>query len=184
MAEPDPTLIQAACRNDAFAWDQLLQRYQLPLFTYAAELLRDRTSALDVVQETFASAVANIGSLRDQTKFGSWLFAIAHQRCVQQFRRQRRIDALFAETAPDGDDPDEDTLDPCATLLRKEQAETLLALVNRLPIPQRSTLLLHVLQGFSLEEIAAISRVPIGTVKSRLHNGKCLLRRQLRKESI
>jgi len=183
VAEPDPTLIQAACRNDASAWDLLLQRYQLPLFTYAAELLRDRTAALDVVQETFASAVAHIGGLRDQTKFGSWLFGIAHQRCMQQFRRRQRVDALFTEMAPGSDDPDDTTLDPCAALLRKEQAETLLALVDQLPIPQRSALLLHVLEDFSLDEIAAVSRVPIGTVKSRLHHGKRMLRRLLQKEN-
>jgi RNA polymerase sigma-70 factor (ECF subfamily) len=176
VAELDPTLIQAACCDDASAWDQLIQRYQLPLFTFAAELLRDRTAALDIVQETFTSAVANIGGLRDQTKFGSWLFGIAHQRCAQQFRRQQRVDALFTEMAPDGDDPNDVTPDPCAALLQKEQAETVLALVDRLPVPQKSALLLHVLEGFSIDEIALISRVPVGTVKSRLHYAKRMLR--------
>jgi len=90
---------------------------------------------------------SNIGGLRDQTKFGSWLFGIAHQRCAQQFRRQQRVDALFTEMAPDGDDPNDVTPDPCAALLQKEQAETVLALVDRLPVPQKSALLLHVLEG-------------------------------------
>jgi RNA polymerase sigma-70 factor (ECF subfamily) len=183
VADPDPNLVQTARRNDASAWDQLLQRYQLPLFTYAAELLRDRTAALDIVQETFASAVTHIGSLRDNTKFGSWLFGIAHQRCVQHFRRQQRAEVVFAEKQPDADGaPDDGTLDPYAALLRKEQVETLFALVDRLPVPQRSTLLLHVLEDFSLEDIAGISGVPVGTVKSRLHHAKRALRKLLKED--
>jgi RNA polymerase sigma-70 factor (ECF subfamily) len=183
VADPDPNLVQTARRNDASAWDQLLQRYQLPLFTYAAELLRDRTAALDIVQETFASAVTHIGSLRDNTKFGSWLFGIAHQRCVQHFRRKRRTEAVFAEKQPDAESsPDDVTPNPCAALLHKEQAETLFALVDRLPVPQRSTLLLHVLEDFSLEDIAGISGVPVGTVKSRLHHAKRALRKLLKED--
>lgn len=179
MASADSALVNAARHHAPAAWDSLLKQHQLPLYTYVAELLRDDTAALDVVQETFAAAVRHIATLRDDARFSSWLFGIAHQKCVQHWRRTQRADAVFAPTDADdsvGDWPDEDAFDPRAALLRREQAEEFFALVERLPASQRSALLLHVLEDFSLEEIAAITGVPVGTVKSRLHHAKRALR--------
>ena len=172
MASPDSELLPAARQHAPDAWDTLLKRHQLPLYTYAAEILHDETAALDTVQETFAAAVRNISSLRDDAKFASWLFSIAHQKCLQHLRRVRRDDALFAtdEDQPLVDRPDPEEPDPREMLLQREQAEVFFSLVEQLPAAQRSALLLHVLEDFSLEEIARITSVPIGTVKSRLHN--------------
>lgn len=182
MAPTEPELLAAARHHEPAAWDTLLTRHQLPLYTYAAELLRDETAALDVVQETFAAAVRHIGTLRDGARFSSWLFGIAHQKCVQHWRRLRRDEGVFAPTRADeasSDWPDANGADPRAQLLRAEDAEAFFALVEKLPAPQRSALLLQVLENFSLEEIAAIHVVPVGTVKSRLHHAKRALRELL-----
>src|SRR5206468_74990 len=91
----------------------------------------------------------------------------------------RRTDALFAPAPVDDaptDWPDPDEPDPRALLLRREHAEEFFALVAQLSAPQRSALLLHVLEDFSLDEIAGITAVPVGTVKSRLHHAKRALR--------
>jgi RNA polymerase sigma-70 factor, ECF subfamily len=161
----------------------LLKQHQLPLYTYIAELLRDNTTAFDVVQETFAAAVRNIASLRDQRKFASWLFGIAHQKCVQHWRKTKRTEAVFASAAPPSstddaptDWPDANVSDPRTLLLRREEADAFFVLVGQLPDAQRSALLLHVLEDFSLDEIAGITAVPLGTVKSRLHHAKRALR--------
>jgi RNA polymerase sigma-70 factor (ECF subfamily) len=121
VRENETDLVAAARDHAPAAWDALLKRHQLPLYTYAAKLLQDDTAALDVVQETFVAAVRHIGSLRDDTRFSSWLFGIAHQRCIQWWR-------------------------------------------------------LHVLEDFSLQEIATIAGVPVGTVKSRLFHARRALR--------
>jgi RNA polymerase sigma-70 factor (ECF subfamily) len=175
VSEPLHPLVQAARRHDSPAWDQLFRRYQLPLFVYAKGLTGDREAALDVVQEAFIRAASHIGRLRDDGKFGSWLFGIAHQRCLLHLRRDRRRDALFSEEGGSGEE-EEGGPDPRDGMLSAERAQALYALVDRLPLPQRSALLLHVLEGFPLEEIAGISGVPVGTVKSRLHNAKRALR--------
>ena len=177
VAEPLLNLVQAARRHDAQAWDTLLKQHQLPLYAYVAELTRDRHAALDPVQETFANAVRHIATLRDDSKFASWLFGIAHQRCVQQFRRKRRHEDLFADTDGRADDFTDAALDdPRDTLIRSENTEAFFALLEKLPAAQRSALLLHVLEDFSLEEIANITAVLLGTVKSRLHHAKRALR--------
>jgi RNA polymerase sigma-70 factor (ECF subfamily) len=156
----------------------------LPLFSYAFGLSGNREASFDIVQETFTRAVAHIGGLRDDSRFGSWLFGIAHQCCVRHFRSRRRESALFDERG--GDEMDElegDAPDPFATLLSAERAASLYALVDQLPLAQRSALLLHVLGDLSLGEIAGIAEVPVGTVKSRLHHAKRALRGLIEKEN-
>lgn len=182
MSEPPHNLVQAARNNDESAWDQLLRSYQLRLFAYANGLTGDREAAFDIVQESFARAVAHLGALRDDAKFGSWLFGIAHQRCVLHFRRTRREAALFRDE-PEPREHEDGGPDPLGALLSAEQAQALFALVDRLPLPQRSALLLHVLGNLPLGEIAGIASVPVGTVKSRLHHAKRELRRLIEMEA-
>lgn len=179
LDSPDTHLVNAARHHAPAAWDTLLKRHQLPLYTYVAELIRDNTAALDLVQETFDAAVRHIASLRDEERFASWLFGIAHQKCVQHWRRAQHTAAIFV---PHSDDatcdnwPDAEMPDPRTALLRREQAEEFFTLVQQLTPTHRSALLLHVLEDFSLEEIARITDVPVGTVKSRLHHARRALR--------
>ena len=177
--EPSQTdLLKAVRHNAPNAWDILLKRHQLPLYTYVAEILQDQSAALDIVQETFSAAVRHIASLRDDTRFASWIFGIAHQKCIQHWRRLRRDDSVFAASTDEtvSDATDVEGSDPRSLLLQREQADEFFRLVECLPMAQRSTLLLHILEDFSLEEIAGITEVPIGTVKSRLHHSKRALR--------
>jgi RNA polymerase sigma-70 factor (ECF subfamily) len=185
VSETLQNLVQAARHNDVSAWDSLLRRYQLPLFSYAHGLAGTREAAFDIVQETFVRAVAHLGSLREDARFGSWLFGIAHQCCVRHFRSSRREASLFADNGVhEADQHEGNEPDPCAALLSAERAGSLFALIDRLPLPQRSALLLQVLGDFSLEEIAGIASVPVGTVKSRLHHAKRSLRGLIGRENL
>ena len=79
VAECEQLPLQQAKAGEPEAWNALFRRYQLPLYVYVFELVRDEQTALDIVQETFIAAARHIGSLRDDSKFGGWLFGIAHQ---------------------------------------------------------------------------------------------------------
>jgi RNA polymerase sigma-70 factor (ECF subfamily) len=182
VSDPLHTLVQAARRHDESAWDQLFRQHQLRLFAYARGLTGDREAAFDIVQDSFVRAVAHLGSLRDNSKFPSWLFGIAHQRCLQHFRDSRRAAAVFGDEG-DGGAPEDTGDDPREALLGAEEAQALYALIDRLPLPQRSALLLHVVGDFSLEEIATVAAVPLGTVKSRLFQAKRALRELIGKEA-
>jgi RNA polymerase sigma-70 factor (ECF subfamily) len=155
------------------AWDALFRRYQKPLYVYAYELVHDEQASLDIVQETFIAATRHLGSLRDDAKFGSWLFGIAHQKCLQRWRKQDRESAALEEFATT---PDEFETSPGELLIRREQESEFMNLLNQLPPPHRAVLLLHFVEDFPLEEIAAITTTPIGTVKSRLHYAKKQMR--------
>jgi RNA polymerase sigma-70 factor (ECF subfamily) len=176
VAEREQLPVPQARAGDPDAWNVLFKRYQLPLYVYVFELAHDEQVSLDIVQETFINAVRHIDSLRDDAKFGGWLFGIAHQKCTQRWRKQNREHAALEEFA---EAPADLEPDPGDLLVREEQEAEFMKLLNEVPLPQRSVLLLHFIEDFSLDEIAGITGASVGTVKSRLHYGKKALRKLL-----
>src|SRR5712671_5637279 len=134
VAEPEQLPVPEARIGDPAAWDVLFHRYQLPLYVYVFELVRDEQASLDIVQETFINAARHIGGLREDRKFGSWLFGIAHQKCIQRWRRQGREETTLQELAAV---PAEMEGDPSDLLIQQEQEAEFMALLNQLPLPQR-----------------------------------------------
>lgn len=161
------------------AWDTLFHRYQLPLYTYVQKLTRHEQTSLDIVQDTFIKAVRHIGTLRDDHRFGSWMFRIAHQQCQQHWRKSRPGESIGTPMGEQAVDPGSNPLDQ---LLSAEQEELFLAAIDALPEEHRSVVLLHCLEDFPLAEIADITGVAMGTVKSRLFNARKKLRTLLAPE--
>jgi len=178
-----PHLIEADClpisdarRGDPDAWGQLFRRHQAGLCAFAVRLLKDEHTALDVLQETFLSAIRHIESLREDAKFGSWIYGIAYQKCLQHLRRARPVQsAEGSEVEPEWGLEDS----PEQMLIRKEDETAFLALVDELPLPHRTCVLLFYLEDFSLEEVATMTETNVGTVKSRLHYARKTLRKRL-----
>jgi len=166
LSEREQLPVAQARTGDAEAWNALFKRYQLPLYSYVFELLHDEQISLDVVQEAFINATRHIGSLRQDDKFGSWLFGIAHQKCLQRRRKMRPEEIPIDQS--DDDYPDA-VAGPEELLIRKEQEAAFVKILEQLAPVHRSVLLLHFIEDFSLEEIAAITETRVGTVKSRLH---------------
>ncbi len=152
VAEREQLPVPQARAGEPAAWDTLFKRYQLPLYVYVFELVHDEQTSLDVVQETFINAARHIGSLREDGKFGSWLFGIAHQKCIQRWRGQTRETDALEEIAGS---PLEVEDDPRELLIRREQEAEFMQLLNQLPPRQRSVILLYFVEDFSLEEIAS-----------------------------
>lgn len=179
MREDTTWAVKAAREGDPDAWDTLFRRHQRPLHVFAAELVRDPSASLDIVQETFIAATKHIGGLRDDRKFTSWIFTIARQKCAQH-RRRRRDPELRIEDIDEAAIGSEE--DPGDLLVRDEDEAAFLAALDRLPLPQREAIVLRFLEEFSLEEIATIVSTPLGTVKSRLHHARQTLKQWMQNE--
>lgn len=179
VREQEQLPVREARAGDAEAWNALFKRYQLPLYTYVFELVHHEQTALDIIQESFINAARHIGKLRDDAKFGSWLFGIAHQKCVQHWRRHRpeNVPIDEHEELPGADSA------PGDILIVKEQEAAFMNLLEQLSPEHRAVLVLHFIEDFSVEEIGVITGAPVGTVKSRLHYAKSALRRLLVTES-
>ena len=176
VAEREQLPVQQARDGEPAAWDALFRRYQLPLYVYVFELVHNEQSSLDIVQEIFIAAARHIGGLREDDKFGSWLFGIAHQKVIQIWRKHSGKEVLLDEIP---ESPDEFETGPDDLLIRREQETEFMNLLNQLPPPQRAVLLLHFIEDFSLGEIARITETQLGTVKSRIHYAKKSLRKLL-----
>jgi RNA polymerase sigma-70 factor (ECF subfamily) len=179
VTEHEQLPVRQARAGDAEAWNALFKRYQLPLYTYVFELIHHEQASLDIVQESFINAARHIGALRQDDKFGSWLFGIAHQKCAQHWRRQRPDNIPIDEQ----DDFPDAAAGPAGLLIGKEQEAEFMRILDQLSPPQRAVLLLHFVEDFSIGEIAAITGARPGTVKSRLHYAKAALRHLLTGDS-
>lgn len=168
--------VREARAGDPDAWETLLARYRLPLYAYVFELVHQEQTSLDIVQEAFINAARHLHSLERDDKFGSWLFNIAHQKCIQHWRRQRPADIPID---PLDEDLPEVEPGPQELLIRKEQEAAFMKALDQLAVPHRAVLLLHFVEDFSLAEIASITGAQLGTVKSRLHYARQALRKLL-----
>lgn len=180
MSDETKAAVKAARKGDPDAWDTLFRRHQAPLYVFVMEMVRNRATALDVVQETFIAATRHLRGLRDDGKFASWLFSIARQKTIQHWRKNRH------ETVPIEESTEADRVtdeDPSQHAVREEDEAGFIAAIGRLSEPQREVLVLHYLDEFVVEEIAVITDTPVGTVKSRLHHARRSLKQILRYEN-
>lgn len=184
MSEPSSSEalpVAAARGGNAQAWRALFDRFKLPLYAFTFEIVREEAAAADVVQEAFISASRNLPQLREDSRFASWLFSIAHQKCLQHLKKQGSRTPLSDKV--ELDQQQDMAATPDEWLMDAEAAERLQEGLERLPEPHRAVVTLFFLEDFSLEEIATITGTPVGTVKSRLHYAKKTLRAWLATEN-
>jgi len=181
MDEAD--LIAASKKGDTAAFNQLVWAYQERAYNLAYRMLGDRDLAADATQDAFLSAYRAIGGFRGGS-FRSWILRIVSNACYDELRRKKRrptasLDALYAvpEEYPVassvGEGPEEQ-------VLRQELWETVGVGLQTLPPDQREAVILRDIQGLDYQEIAQVTRVSLGTVKSRISRGRARLREILR----
>lgn len=173
-------LIRRAQRGDLPAFNALVLRFQDAVFGLAARMLGSTEAAEDVTQDAFLAAWRSIDSFRGGS-FRSWLFTIAANRCRDEFRRRGRRPVTSLDAARDDPDradldpPDDDPL-PEAVAEQGELRSALEALLRELPDDWREAVVLSDVEGLDYAEIAAVTGVALGTVKSRLSRARSRLR--------
>lgn len=176
----EKALIDAARQGDVGSFNQLVLSYQSMVYNFAYRILGDRHAAADATQDAFISAFKAIGKFRGGS-FKAWLLRIVTNACYDQLRRKQRqpstsLDALLVlEPAPtqsltdSRESPEEYTV-------RQELSKVIQIGIGSLPPEQRITLVLADVQGFSYQEIAGVTGVALGTVKSRLSRARGKMR--------
>lgn len=153
------------------AFETLYGRHKDAVYRYFLRAT-DPASAADGHQETWSRVVANRGQYRAEGKFRAYLFAIAHNVLMDQFRRQPREAVSEVEAVADGS-PERDAANLEAT-------ERLNELIAALPTAQREALIMHREAGLTIREIAQVTGVTEEGVKSRLRYAMARLRRGMR----
>jgi len=170
------------CRaGDAAAFDALVARHASVVYNLAYRMLGDPDDAEDAAQTAFIRAYTSIRAFRGGSSFGTWLYRIALNICLDQLKSRRRQPEMVSELpetvtgaplAPPSDDPE-------SAVLRGERQELIQTAINSLPEAQRVVLVLSDLQGMTYEEIVEITGATLGTVKSRLNRARISLKVKL-----
>ena len=166
MTPDDRALIEAFQAGDEFAFVTLYNRYKAPVYAFCAKMLLDRVAAEDVLQETFVRVYENRERLTRPGSFKAWLFTIARNQCLNQLRRRERQAPL-----PDYPIPAHGET-PFSNLMKSEQVDLVNAYLGRLSPEYREVIVLREYQNLSYEEIAAVTRNTVSSVKSRLFKAR------------
>jgi RNA polymerase sigma-70 factor (ECF subfamily) len=173
----DLRLVERALAGELDAFNTLVVLYQDYLHALTTRLIGDREAADDAVQEAFFSAYRNLRSFRGEA-FRAWLTRIAINAATDVLRvRQRRPTQPYPELDDGSWEPRADgSVEPEREAVRRAQAQALSTALRQLTDGQRTSILLFDVEGFDYPEIAAMTGVSLGTVKSRIHRGRLALR--------
>ncbi len=173
----DELTLRRAQKGDANAFEQLITPYEQMVWRVCWHYLHHREDAMDCAQDVMLKAWRSIGQYQQDCSFSSWLYRIAGSVCIDFLRRQRRMvpsDSMDA-MAENGYDPADDAPAPDVSLLQKESAETLSHAIDSLPEDMRTVVILYAFEQLRYEDIAQITNVSVGTVKSRLNRARAKL---------
>jgi RNA polymerase sigma-70 factor, ECF subfamily len=173
----DLEIVQRVGAGELAAFNRLVDLYQDYLFGVAFRILSDRDQAADAVQDAFLHAYRHIGSYRGGS-FRSWLTRIGVNACMDLLRaKRRRPTQPFPELEDDSWEPRAPAEhEPEARAARTAQARALSQALGRITAEQRTAIVLYDVEGYDYEEIAVMTQVSLGTVKSRIHRGRLALR--------
>lgn len=167
--------------GDEEAFAGLVELYKDRVHQFIICILGPDRESEDLAQEVFIQIYKSLGSFRRESAFGTWAYSLTRNVCRRRLRDRGREAGLFAET--DGESgrqlPDPA---PSTELLfeNEETGEVVRAAVGGLSPLHRSVLFLSCWEHLSYEEIAAALDIPVGTVRSRIHNAMAALSRRLR----
>ena len=175
-------LIERARSGDTRAFEDLAGREERALYRHALRIVGTTSDAEDIVQDALFSAWRSIASFQGLS-FRAWLFRIATNRALDQLRSRKRRPELPLDPPDDDEVTWAEPVAPGPDLTQLAGDREALAAVETalqaLPAEQRTALLLRDVEGFAYEEIAVITSVEIGTVKSRIHRGRLAVRNTL-----
>jgi RNA polymerase sigma-70 factor (ECF subfamily) len=175
--QSDHDLLDAFLGGDNDAFNGLMERHEDRIFGLCLKMLHNRSDALEASQEIFITAFRRASSFRGDSAFGTWLYRIGINHCKDMLRKRKDLLLETDQLEIERVDPRQRGIDE-ATALRLDLSKALAGL----PDDYREAVVMHDLGGVPYEEIAAITEVPVGTVKSRISRGRRQLVRLMEHE--
>ncbi|MCM8813345.1 MAG: sigma-70 family RNA polymerase sigma factor, partial [Candidatus Omnitrophica bacterium] len=165
------------------SFDELFRSFSNKVYHLALGISKNEADAKDIVQNTFLKVMQHIGSFRDEAKISTWIYKIAYNEALMLLRRKHKFVAVEGlddrqVSVPAGFSVNWPQL-PDASLLEKELQQRLSGAIERLPILYRMPLLLHAVEGESIQATAEVLDVSESAVKTRLHRATGYLRDEI-----
>lgn len=177
--------------NQKAHYDKIFETEFLPqidaLYTFAYHLTYNEDDANDLVQETYLKAYRFIDKYIEGTNAKAWLFKILKNAFINQYRRKSKqptkvdFEEIVSYQSEEDDTQYSSYMDLREEMFQHMMGDEVTNAINSLPVDFRVVILLCDIEGFTYEEISKILDVPIGTVRSRLHRSRNMLKEKLRK---
>lgn len=184
----DAQLLNRFRNGDKSAFDLIVDRYQKPLFTYLIRFVGDHQVAEDMFQDTFLKVLRGLNDYQEKSKFGNWLFGIAHHLAIDFLRREKRHQKIFSNNEGDQDSDNyfeniaESNILPDRNIEQKELKRILNDAINKLSEEQKEVFLLREHSDLTFKEIAELLNRPLNTVLAQMRYALLNLRKSLTKE--
>jgi RNA polymerase sigma-70 factor, ECF subfamily len=183
MTWTDEELVDRSKTGDTESFNQLVRRWERPIFALAYRTLGREEDARDVTQETFLRAFRALPGFKGDAKFSSWLYRIALNLCRDLMRKDRRTPVV---AIPEGVEMEQlasehqpHTASAEDLAVRAELSRGVAKAMEHLPEEQRTAILLKEYHGLTFQEIADMTNCPLSTAKTRVYQGLTLLRKHL-----
>ena len=176
MPATDVELVRGALDGSESAFREVVLRYQRPVYGLIVRMVRDPARAEELAQDTFVKAFRALHTYDVQRKFSAWLLTIAHHVAIDELRKGRLMTQSLDEMTQDGPERreliDTKSATPAAIAERTELATALRTAIGRLRPDYREVITLRYERELDYDEIAEITGLPMGTVKSSLHRAR------------
>lgn len=179
----DKELLNNVISGDLDYFDAIVDRYKNRLINFVYRFVKDYDVAEDIVQETFLRVFRKRRDYKAIANFSTWIFTIAGNLAKSELRRRKRWRFLSIDASNEGDRSFElpgKEIDPDRHTAIQLFDEAIQAAIDELPDKYREALILRDVEGMSYQQIAEITKVPIGTVKSRVNRARLRLRKKLK----
>ncbi len=176
MAEPTAEVVRRAQVGDEAALTQLLLSQQNYIYSIAMGIFHDPEEAADATQEAFIRLFRVLPSFRGETRFTTWLYRLVVNLCYDELRQRKRRPTPSEDEEALASVPEEAAWsDPEEGVAQTEEQSRVRAALRQVEEPYRLVLILYYFQELKYREIAAITGLPLNTVKSHIHRGKMQL---------
>jgi RNA polymerase sigma-70 factor, ECF subfamily len=185
----DAELVACALAGQEDAFRGLVNRHQRSVFNLLARMLRNPSLAEEITQETFLKAFKNLRAFDPGYKFSNWILRIAHNAAIDAMRRAGPAEVSLDEPDERGGTAAERVEDPhgdqAERLLERRELSTVLSTaLDQLRPEYRQMVVLRYQEELSYEEIAEITGLPLGTIKSHLHRARAEMAAWLRRHGV
>jgi len=183
----DEELVARSRGGDLDSFNQLVLRWERPIYALAYRVIGREEDARDVTQETFLRAFRALSGFKGQAKFSSWLYRITLNLCRDWIRRERRTPIAQVPEGVDlielaGESTPSETVEDLVS--RKQLGLAVAKAMALIPDEQRTAIILKEYHGLTFQEIADLLDCPLSTVKTRLYQGLTVLRRHLQEANV
>lgn len=159
----DEELVQLVKIGEVEPFDELVRRHEVKIHNLCYKMLKNYDDAKDMAQESFLKAYRNIKNFDGRSRFTTWLYRIAVNNCINYMKKERPTEEINDEIL---DIPKDD---PAERYKKKQLKETIYNAIAKLPEVQKSVFTLRALEDLPYQEISAILKKPVNTVKVNYH---------------